>query len=491
MRFLLDTNVLIPLEGSEHVLQTSLANFVRLARDNRHVLVYHPASEDDFQRDDNADRRRRNLERLKLYTRLEDRLQCPWNSPGTSPNDASDNEILYALRCDAVDALITEDRDIHDKAKRHGLLDRVYTVQTAEDWLRRLYERTAVLLPRVENVHLYSITPLLPSSFFDSLRQGYAGFDDWFRTKARDGRKAWVVWERQDVLGAICIYAEQENQTITREGTVLNGRALKLCTFKVGPTIRGQKIGELFLKAAFRYATENRLESIFIHGNQEGHHFLFELLQEFGFSLVGSHTSSVTTDVVYLKQHPVAPPEDSSAPFDYHKKFFPHYRHDSAVDKFIVPIKPSFHRVLFPDYVCKVNRQVELLASSNTAGNAIKLAYLCHAQRMNMNPGDLVLFYRSGDERALTSIGVVEEYSVETAPDSIARRVRRRTVYTMQEIEAMASRPTKVMLFRLVKHFSAPLTQAWLEKHGVLKGAPQSITTIPHEAFEKVIANAD
>ena len=33
---------------------------------------------------------------------------------------------------------------------------------------------------------------------------------------------------------------------------VLDGDALKLCTFKVGEKVRGRKIGELFLKAAFR-----------------------------------------------------------------------------------------------------------------------------------------------------------------------------------------------------------------------------------------------
>lgn len=487
MRFLLDTNVLIPLEGSEHELHASLANFVRLATQNGHVLVYHPATEDDFRNDKDAGRLERNLQRIKQYTRLDTRLECPWNTRGTSSNDALDNEILYALHSDAAHVLVTEDRGIHGKAKSRGLLDRVFTIQTAEDWLRRLYEKTAVHLPNIEDVQLYSITRLLPDNFFDSLRQSYAGFDGWFRDKARDGRKAWVVWEGEDVLGAICIYSQQDDLVITKEGMKLAGSALKLCTFKVGPTIRGRKIGELFLKAAFRYATINRMENIFIHGNREGHHFLFGLLQDFGFAPVGTHTAPASTDVVYLKHHPKNPPADSSAAFEYHRRFFPHFRYDSSIKKFVIPIKPSFHEILFPDYTCQ---QTRLFPSTNPVGNAIKLAYLCHAQTRKMNPGDLVLFYRSGDERAITSIGVVEEYSVETAAEAIARRVRRRTVYTMAEIEDMARRPTKVMLFRLVKHFASPPTQAWLKQRSLLKGVPQSITRISHEAFEEVIAHA-
>jgi hypothetical protein len=51
MRFLLDTNILIPLEDSAIPLRESLANFVRLARENKHVLVYHPASCDDIAED--------------------------------------------------------------------------------------------------------------------------------------------------------------------------------------------------------------------------------------------------------------------------------------------------------------------------------------------------------------------------------------------------------------------------------------------------------
>jgi hypothetical protein len=116
MRFLLDTNILIPLEDSSHVLEESLANFVRLAHEHNHQLLYHPASEDDFRRDSDTERRRQNLDRIKLYTRLEGRPPCPWNSLDTRPNEAAENEILYALECDAVHALITEDRGIHDKA---------------------------------------------------------------------------------------------------------------------------------------------------------------------------------------------------------------------------------------------------------------------------------------------------------------------------------------------------------------------------------------
>jgi GNAT superfamily N-acetyltransferase len=487
MRFLLDTNILIPLEDSSHVLDKSLANFVRLAHAHSHQLVYHPASEDDFFRDSNTERRKQNLVRIKQYTRLDHRLPCPWNSPDTKPNDAIDNEILYALQVEAVHALITEDRGIHDKAKLRGLLHRVYTIQTAEDLLRRLHDTTQVQLPNIREVPLYSLTPLLDAEFFDSLRRDYPAFNIWFREKAREGRMAWTSWEANGELGAICIFAQQEDEMITEEGLRLRGPALKLCTFKVGPSVRGRKIGELFLKTAFRYATANRMENIFIHGSATENNLLFEMLEDFGFYPVGRHPGSESRDVVYIKQHPVFEPAATSEPFEYLKRFFPHFLHGPTIGKFVIPILPRYHRTLFPDYDSPADRQVELFRSVTTVGNGIKLAYLCHAKTKRMNPGDVVLFYRSHDERAITSIGVVENYVTLKDPDNIASRVKRRTVYSMEEIQQMAAKPARVMLFRLVRHFENPLPQVVLERKRILNGPPQSITRISHESFERIL----
>lgn len=490
MRFLLDTNILIPLEDSQIPLRESLANFVRLAHENGHNLVYHPASEDDIRRDTNETRRNQTLSRLHQYSRLDGRVPCPWNDANTNQNDAADNEILYALYCEAAHALVTEDRGIHDKARARGLGDRVYTIQTADDWLRRLHEHIPVLLPSVEDRSLYELTPYLDSEFFDSLRAGYPPFNQWFRDKARENRKAWVTWESPGVLGAICIYAHQTDEPITQDGQVLNGAALKLCTFKVGDAVRGRKIGELFLKAAFQYASTNRLEHIFLHGDLDQHHYLFELLEDFGFEEVGIHPGTNGRDVTYLKRHPALPPTDDLQPFDYLRRYFPHYISGESVQKFIVPIRPEYHRVLFRDYQSPADRQFLLFEPGNTSGNAIKQAYLCHAQTKGIKPGDIVLFYRSEDEKAITSLGVVENYKALDDADEIARMVSRRTVYSMRDIRLMAKRPTKVMLFRLVHHFERPVGFDWLKESHIVNGYIQSITAIPHRSFERILSYA-
>lgn len=484
LRFLLDTNVLIPLQDTYQVLTPNLANFIRLANVGGHQLLYHPATVADFRRDPDEARRTRNLQRLNQYSQLENPAPCPRNSLGTSDNDACDNDILYSLECDAVHALVTEDRGIHAKARALGLRDRVYTIQMAEDWLRRLHEPRQVVLPNIEEVPLHSLTPVLSTHFFDSLRQGYDGFDEWFRRKARDDRRAWIYRGTDGQLAALCIYDVQTDEVINDAQIRLAGNALKLCTFKVGESVRGRKIGELFLKAAFRFATERACEHIFTHTNVQQHDYLVRLLEDFGFV----HAGGYGNDAVLVKPHPRLAPEAAElAPFEYTRRYFPHYRDGVDIQKFIVPIQPHYHDTLLPDYQPHQNR---LFEGENSAGNAIKLAYLCHAQTKSIRPGDVLLFYRTVDEMALTSIGVVEHFFASQNAATIASLVSRRTVYSRDEIEQMASRPTKVILFRLLEHLPHQVSYMKLQRDCGITGPFQSIRKIEHDQFKKILVAA-
>lgn len=486
LRFLLDTNILIPLQDSYVALNENLQNFIRLASIGGHQLIYHPASLEDINRDNDTERRDRTLSRLNQYQKLDSTPTCPWNTGNESGNDACDNEILYALECNAAHALVTEDKGIHAKARLRGLSSRVYNIQTAEDWLRRLHEPKEVKLPNIEDTPLYALSPELSGSFFDSLREDYQPFNNWFGKKAQEGRHAWVCRDENGQLGAVCIYAVQENEKITDEGYVLAGKALKLCTFKVGEDVRGRKIGELFLKAAFRYASENLCVGIFVHGNAEKQPYLVALLEEFGFFDRGNYG----VDKVWVKAHPITPPTDPLPAKEYVRRYFPHFRQDEEVKKYLVPIQPDYHDILFPDFFSQASRQFQLFSPAKShAGNAIKLAYLCHAQTRNIEPGDILFFYRSRDEKCLTTIAVVDDFKILIDPTDIAALVSRRTVYSFNQISEMSKKTVKVILFRLVRHLQTPIPLHDLKSLGVLSGAPQSIVKL-NESKYRSLANA-
>ena len=464
------------------VLEPSLANFVRLAGVGGHQLLYHPASKADIDRDKNIQRRDRTLARLQQYTRLEGAPSSPRNTTQTSANDACDNDILHALECSAVHALVTEDKEIHTKARQAGFGDRVYNIQTAEDWLRRLHEPAEVHLPNIEDVPMYSLTSHLNTPLFDSLRSSYdtpeRSFNKWFHEKAQTGRKAWIARTEQGSIEAICIYAMQTNEVINDAKESLQGLSLKLCTFKVGEQIRGRKIGELFLKAAFRFATDNRCENIFVHTSDD-QFYLLELLSDFGFQRRGMYG----TDIMLVKAHPTSPPVEDVPALDYAKLYFPHYRKDASVQKFLVPIQPQYHQILFPELA----RQGQLFNGNSVAGNAIKQAYLCKAPSNQVHAGDIVLFYRSKDEMAVTTIGVVERYETHTEAARIMQLVSRRTVYSQSEIEAMTNKSVRVMLFRLVGHFNKPIPLASLKHDANVSGKLMSITKISDDSFSRIL----
>jgi hypothetical protein len=154
------------------------------------------------------------------------------------------------------------------------------------------------------------------------------------------------------------------------------------------------------LKMAFRYATNNQIENIFVTVRPDELH-LVDLLQDYGFVNHGMGRG----DLVYVKEHPrVAPPPGQTAPVDYLRKYFPHFS-DVGVQKFIVPIQPGYHATLFPDFVMEGE-----LPFASDIGNAMRQAYLSHTQTTHINPGDVLLFYRSNDLKAVTSLGWLRDF---------------------------------------------------------------------------------
>lgn len=465
-------------------LQPSLTDFMRLCNAHGHQLLYHPASVEDIGRDTNQDRRDRTLARLPQFTMLQEGGACPWNVSATNTNDACDNRILWALEQNAAHALVTEDQGLHRKARTRGLQDRIYFIQSANDWLRRLHEPGEVTLPNIEEVELHTLNAQLSGNFFSSIRGDYPGFDTWFGRIAREGRRAWIYREHgRENIRAICIFTVQTDERINDDAVVLEGASLKLCTFKVGEEVRGRKIGELFLRAAFQFATAHRCAHIFLHVNPRQQDHLKNLIEDFGFTEAGSYNG----DIVFVKQHPISAPAVQMDPFEYVRRFYPHYVGGNEVQKFIVPILPRYHDILFPD--CAVpGKTLPVGHPQQHVGNAIKLAYLSNSVSKLPRSGDVVLFYRSHDSKTITTLGVIERYEAIGRADEIARLVSRRTVYTEIEIANLTRSETKVMLFRLIKHFDKPIGyQQLLRQLRVVRGNIQSITQISDESFSRIL----
>ncbi len=486
MRILVDTNVLIPLEDPER-FSDQLAALNRLVS-GKHELLYHPGSCEDLGQDRNDARRTMMLKRLRKYNVLESPPELSEEDeqalfgPPRKRNDQVDHMILYALHRKCVHLLITEDQGLHKKARLINESERVLRVEAAIVALLALENDESRLHPNLQDVPCHSID--LTNSFFDTLRAGYAGFDKWFEDNCcRTGRRAWISLEGK-LIHSICIYKQEVDEVVTAQGLQLTGRLLKLCTFKV--QTQGYKLGELMLKQAFNYAVQNHIEYVYATVDPGVHSFLEELLIDFGFETVGIDKDG--RDLVYVKCFPSTLPDSDDSNLNFAIKYYPSFRLQENGNKaFLVPIEPQYHRILFPE----IQRQNNLFDSiSNSAGNSIKQAYLSKANISSIKPGDVLFFYRTHDEMAITTYGIVDQFLIETNPDHIYQWVAKRTVYSYADIAGMVGGRVKVILFRIIGHLESPINYIQLKDLGIVTGPIQSITSLTHAKAKTIIREA-
>jgi len=487
MRILIDTNILIAREDHKQI-DAEIIEFQRLVNVHSISVCVHPLSIEDIHRDKDEQRRKIILSKVKSYSLLNNypdyRLDHDFNDLVGTPdkiNTEIDNQILYALYKNAIDFLVTQDVKLRKKARQFQLEERVLSIQEINAHLHNIFKETEITVPReIIHVEFYSLN--LKDPFFDDLRKDYPDFNEWFNTKSKDGKKAWVYKKLNGSLGAFCAWKE-EDQAIDANPPLPEKRRLKISTLKVD--YQGFKIGELFLKMAFQYAIEKGIDEIYLTHFIKENDRLMELIEDFGFQ----HASVKNGEFYYIKN--LLPPDKNAYTL---KPYYPSLRTGYDVGKFIVPIQPQYHKRLFPEFDILYSRNTDqqLLFQPEikmaTEGNTIKKAYLCHSNIKQIKMNDILIFYRSSDIMALTSIGVVDSvHRRKLNPEDILHLVSKRTVYTYEEIIEIAKRPTLVLIFRWHFYFKQPIFYSDLMRRNILIAAPQSITQIEHSKFEDII----
>lgn len=478
MKLLLDTNIFIPLEPAtptDLAPNTEVAaTLSRLAQAGGHTLFLHPASSFDIGRDQNADRA--GLRRV-LSTKYPQLPDPPPLTPaltkviGTSEagsNNWVDDMLVAALEADAVDLLVSEDKGVRKKARRMGLDGRVLTLDEA---IRILGGTPPIVAPpAVRSVKAHALPKDDP--IFESFREDYPGFDDWFARCRRQHRQAWKI-DGSPTLAAFCIVKDDEEHP----GLDLGARPLKLCSFKVAPAFNGFKYGELLLKTVFDHSFSNENTGIFVTAFEK-HGELLELLEDFGFKRKEQRTE--LGELILAKK---LCPDAALSGLDYHIAFGPP-RFDVTRPWYIVPIQPRYSDVLFPETA----NTKSLFEGRFSFGNAIRKAYLCHSACRQLLPGDVLAFYRTQRSQGLVAIGVVEDTLVSHDAAAIARAVARRTVYSSDEIKNLChARTVLAIRFRQAKLVTPRRSAVELTRAGVFTRAPQSIMRVGREGTEWLI----
>ena len=479
--FLLDANIVIPLEPtSPEDIEAGTAAVVELARlaaETGCPLLVHPAVDADIRADPDDQRRAVRTTLLKKYPRLPDPPPVPaaWQSvfghPEQGSNDWVDSQLLAALDADAVDYLVTEDRRLHRKARRLGLENRVADTADALLMLRGLFDVVPEPPPAVRHVRAHALSTNDP--IFDSLRRDYPDFDLWLRKAKRQRRHAWVIDGAQGRYAATCIVKREQSGEYG-----LRGRVLKICAFKVSEEHSGYRFGELLLKTVFQHARASNYRTAYVT-IFEKHSALIDLFEEFGFESLDTRTP--VGELVLVKSlYPSSEDWDTLDPLSFNRRYGPFAAKIRDVRAFVVPIRPQFHRVLFPE----AEDQGAFWPGVHPFGNSIRKAYLCNAPIRTLSPGANLLFYRSEDVHAVTVLGVVEGTMVTQSAANAARFVGKRTVYSFREIQELCTSPVLAILFRQSRVLAKPIPFRELIAHGVISASPQSIVSVPKEATE-------
>ncbi|WP_025844708.1 acetyltransferase [Paenibacillus ehimensis] len=271
----------------------------------------------------------------------------------------------------------------------------------------------------------------LTDSFFDSLRDDYPGFEDWFVRKFQE--KAYIMYNPQRKLEAF-LYLKMENgpiQDVTP--SIPAGRVLKIGTMKINP--HGTRLGERFIKRALDVAISEGAEGIYVTVFSK-HETLINLFIKYGFFQRSTKESVSGTELVLWKS---LTEKQNNILLD-----FPRISQRGR-RKHILSIFPEFHTRLFPDSILRNERFDILEDVSHT--NSIHKVFISAAPVSGLRPGDIIVIYRTSDKQGpakyrsvATSICVVEEIKSKQSfkdAESFIDYCDKYSVYTSEELQGI------------------------------------------------------
>lgn len=435
-RVLLDTNIVIHREASTVVRQDIGVLFKWLDRLHYEKCV-HPLTIGEIQK--HKDPKVVASFSAKLGNYVELKTEAPETpqiaairQTDKDENSRNDSSILKELVARRVDILITEDRGIHAKAKRLGIEDRVFTIDA---FLEKIVAENPSLVDykvlAVRQEYFGNIA--LSDGFFDSFRRDYPGFDFWFNRKSDE--RAYICSSDKGETQAFLYLKQEGSEEAYSDITPVFApkRRLKIGTFKV--TLNGHKLGERFLKIVFDNALAAKVEEIYvtIFDKDTEQQRLIALLEEWGFVRHGFKRGKAGSEIVLVRDlSPVADPLHPTITFPFMS---------GRQRKFIVPIWPDYHTELLPDSILR-NEDPDNFEGNRPNRNALRKVYISRSIERSMKPGDLVVFYRTGQPGAsayhtavATTLGVIEKVTANIVDlQQFISLCRKRSVFTDEKL---------------------------------------------------------
>lgn len=239
--------------------------------------------------------------------------------------------------------------------------------------------------------------------FFDSLKDDYKEFPDWFNRKAAQGEGAYVFYNQSGLVDGFLYLKREDEAILDVNPTLPSFPRLKVGTLKINA--HGTRLGERFIKKIFDHAVENNLKEIYVTAFEK-HEGLIALLRRYGFEVYGNKSTPNGNELVFVKRVGA-----------FHSDSLLNYPIlDMKSNRcFLLAIYPVFHTRMLPDSILN-NESFDVIQDVSHTNSIHKIYLTGMRETSTFQRGDVLLIYRTGDGQGparyrsvVTSACVVEE----------------------------------------------------------------------------------
>ena len=431
MKILLDTNIVIHREAAT-VVDEDIGILFRWLDNLHYTKCIHSVTVEEIEKHEDPKVRKSfevklgNYNVLKTKAPMSEAVRSVMEPLDKNQNDLNDTLIINELYCGRVDTLITEDKQLINKASLLGISDKVYTIDA-------FLEKVTAENPELADYKVLSVRKSLfgnldlSDNFFASFKEDYPGYENWFNKKAEE--TVYVGLSEGKPIALLYLKIEEKNEDYRDVNPPLPPkRRLKIGSFKV--TLNGFRLGERFLKIVFDNALRFKVDEVYvtIFNKRIEQQRLINLLEDYGFYHHGFKNGSEGEELVYVRTC------EKSANRLNPKVTYPFF--STAGNIFLVPIRPEYHTELFPDSILRTESPMDFM-ENEPHRNAISKVYISRSIERNLKSGDVIIYYRTGGlyKSVVTTIGIAERVmdNIPTEEDFI-RLCRKRSVFTDKEL---------------------------------------------------------
>lgn len=491
MRTLLDTNIIIHREASRVINEDIGLLFNWL--DKLHIdKCVHPLSIEEVSGHKDPEIVKTMKIKMGNYNLLQtESPECEQikdiRKNDVTRNDFIDTSILKEVFNNRVNYLITEDRGIHKKAILLGISEKIFTIDA-------FLEKVIAENPSLKEYTVLSVKKEffgnlnLSDTFFDSFKEDYFEFQEWFNSKS--DKSSYVCVTNDKVRAFLYLKVENNNEVYNDIFPQLPAKKrLKIGTFKVTST--GYKLGERFLKIIYDNAISFGVEEIYvtIFDKRDDQQRLIKLLEDWGFKHWSVKETKNGQEQVYIRDF------NFLANIVQPKVTYPFVSRQTT--KYIVPIYPQYHTELFPDSILN-NESPQDFIENEPHRNAIQKVYISRSYKRNLNTGDIIIFYRTGGHyKGVVSTLAVVESTVKNIRDEehFIELCRKRSVFDNEELKKhwnynKSNRPF-IVNFLYIDSFPTPkVNLKRLRELDIIQDAPRGFEPLESSKFEEILKEA-